>query len=79
LAPQQLVFAPRAAQPQIVLPNAPHAVDGARRRELHARDKPERHVGSQLCASALLYLRGDQDDVPQHHREEQIAGAAANV
>ena len=66
-------------QADVAAPHAADARDAAREPALHFGEHPEGHRLEHRHAGLRIHLRGDQQDVRQHHAEEQVAGALTDV
>ena len=79
LALQLVVLDLEMAQPDVAAPHAPHARHAGREPALHFREDAERDRLQDGDARARVHLRGDQEDVAEDDREEEVPGALAKI
>ena len=77
LLAQGLVLGPHAAQRDVAVPGAADAAEDAGRAALNAGEHAERDALEDRHAGLRLHLRGDQDEVADHHGAEENPGTLA--
>jgi hypothetical protein len=76
---ERFVFRPRTAQPDVAAPEMADPVQRRRRRSLHPRERAKRHRLKDRHARSRGYLQRNQDQMPHGNRDQEHAGAAADV
>src|SRR5580765_7761560 len=79
LAPEGGVFRIDVAQADVVVPDVPEPGDAGRTAALHLGKQAEGHRFQHGHAASGIDLRRNENDVTEHHCEEQIAGSLTNV
>ena len=76
---QLLVLHLHPPQAYVAVPHVADAADAARDAALDLGEQPERHRLEDRHAALRVDLRGNEDDVRQHDRQEQGAGTEADI
>jgi hypothetical protein len=76
IALERVVLLLEVPQTDVAAPHPPHARDDAGHRALRLLKDPERDRFEHRHAALRVDLRGNQDDMQQHHGHEEDAGCA---
>ena len=76
---QRIVLGLDVAEVHVAAPRGANARDARRHAALHLREDPERDLLEDRHARPRVHLGGDEQDVSQNHREEQVAGTLMDV
>ena len=79
LLPQRIVLGLDASETDVAGPPASHWGDDRRGHALNLGERPEDDRREDRDAAPGVDLRGDQDDVPDRNRQQQVADPLSNI